>query len=112
MGKNTFLHIAVSINHEKEVRRELARNLDDLTAQNHEGDQPAHIAARLGHIDCLKVLIEYDAPMGRRNFAGLTPIGEARVNNQKDVVQLINAHYAFRTQTVGEIEHERIVYRR
>jgi ankyrin repeat protein len=35
------------------------------------GDQPDHIAARLNRIDCLKVLIEYDARLGRKNYFGL-----------------------------------------
>ena len=34
------------------------------------GNQAAHIAARLNHIDCFKILIQNDAHMGKKNFAG------------------------------------------
>jgi hypothetical protein len=57
------------------------------------GDQPAHVAARLGYLDCMELLIAYGARMGRRNYAGLTPIGEARMHGHSRVVELINSTF-------------------
>ncbi|KAL7527131.1 hypothetical protein ACHAXR_001820, partial [Thalassiosira sp. AJA248-18] len=57
------------------------------------GDQPSHIAARLNHVECIKFLIEYDARMGRKNFCGLTPLGEAQMNGHREIVSLIKDNY-------------------
>lgn len=57
------------------------------------GEQAAHIAARLNHIDCFKILIQHDARMGKKNFRGLTPLGEAQMNGNTDIVNLIKDNY-------------------
>lgn len=43
-------------------------NVHDIDAFT--GNQAAHIAARLNHVDCFKILIQNDACMGKKNFAG------------------------------------------
>ena len=65
------LHIAVSLDQADVVKSILCQNLCDIHDIDTNGDQPAHIAARLNHIDCIKLLIEYDARLGRKNFCGL-----------------------------------------
>lgn len=65
------LHIAVYADQPFVVRSILSQNLCNIHELDKNGDQPAHIAARLNHVDCMKVLIEYDARMGRKNFCGL-----------------------------------------
>ena len=58
------LHIAITNNKPDVVRSILSQSLCNIHEQDDNGDQAAHIAARLNHIDCIKVLIEYDAQMG------------------------------------------------
>ena len=57
-----------------------------VTAQNEDGDQAAHLAARLGHVRTMELLVQYEAPMGRRNWSELTPVGVARMQGQRKVV--------------------------
>jgi hypothetical protein len=72
------------------IRHEDLSNINDI---DHRGDQAAHIAARLGHLDCIKLLIKHDARMGRKNFAALTPLGEATMNGNMDIAELIKDCY-------------------
>ena len=95
MVSGNELHKAVYINHVYETRFLLEQHLEYLHEQDENGDQPAHIAARLGHLECMKVLVEYDAKMGKLNFIGRTPIGEARFHGKKDIVTLLKQHYIF-----------------
>jgi len=87
------LHIAITNNQSEAVRSILAQSLCNIHEQDEKGDQPAHIAARLNHIDCIKVLVEYDAQMGWKNFSGLTPLGEAKLNCNTEIITLIKENY-------------------
>ncbi|EJK64608.1 hypothetical protein THAOC_14643, partial [Thalassiosira oceanica] len=92
------------------VRSILEQNLCSLSEQDEHGDQPAHIAARHGHVDSMKLLIEYDAPMGRKNHANLTPLGEAQMNGHKEIAKLIKDNYSTTASQEyiwdGEIDRE------
>ncbi|CAM9603324.1 unnamed protein product, partial [Discosporangium mesarthrocarpum] len=57
--------------------------------QNLNGDGPAHIAARLGNLEIVKILVDYDVRIGRRNWAELTPFGEARMNCHREVASFL-----------------------
>lgn len=87
------LHIAITLDEPSLVRNILAQQLVDIHAINERGDQAAHVAARLNRIDCMKLLIEYDAKMGRKNFNGLTPLGEAQMNGNVEIAKLIKDNY-------------------
>lgn len=108
---NDELHIAVALNHEKEVRHLLETDHTLINEIDLNGDQPLHIAARSGHIPIIKTLIEYDAPIGRRNYDGLTPVGVARFSGHKDVVHLIDEYYKVMGDFVGK-EPEKYKYER
>jgi hypothetical protein len=118
------LHLAVILDQPDVVESILSQYLVDIHVIDENGDQAAHIAARLNRVDCMKLLIEYDARMGRKNFSGLTPLvseietlfatvlgltchqvflalfnsvlhqGEAQMNNHTDVATLIKDNYA------------------
>lgn len=45
-------------------------DIDNVHNIDSHGNQAAHIAARLNHVDCFKILIQNDARMGKKNFAG------------------------------------------
>ena len=89
------LNSAVILNHGEAVRKILETNYDAVHNQDDEGNQAAHLAVKSGSIECMKILIEYDAKMGRRNFDGLLPIGIARMCGQKEVISLLIDHYEF-----------------
>ena len=108
---NDDLHVATALHHAKEVKNLLS---DDHTLVNEidiNGDQPLHIACRSDCIEIVKILIEYDAPIGHRNYEGLTPWGVARFHGQKDVVQLFKRYYKVIEDYVGD-EPEKFKYER
>ena len=89
-----LLHYAVLSNDAATTRRILSQNLVNVNIRNKvTGDQASHIAARNNCIDCMNVLIDYDVDMDRRNWNGLTPCGEARMNGHIKIVQLIKERY-------------------
>ena len=106
------LHVALQLRSVdlRVVRSILEQNLCSTSQQDENGDQPAHLAARHGLMDCMKLLIEYDAPMGRKNHANLTPLGEAQMNGHKDIVKLIKENYSTNASHEyiwdGEIDRE------
>jgi ankyrin repeat protein len=106
--ENTDIHIAATLNHADATHRILSNHVQWLEERDENGDQPAHIAARLGNIQTLRVLIEFDAPMETRNYNLLTPIGEARINQQFEAIHLLRENYIFRSFD----GIERYVYRR
>ena len=89
----TELHIAINLDEPFVVRSILSQQLVDIHAIDNRGDQPAHLAARLNRIECIKVLIEYGAKMGRKNFNNLTPLGEAQMNGHREITALIKDNY-------------------
>ena len=65
------LHIAVSLDQPEVSKSILSQSLCNIHEIDENGDQPSHIAARLNHVECIQVLIEHDARMGRKNYCGL-----------------------------------------
>jgi hypothetical protein len=98
-----------------------ALDIDNIHDIDSSGNQAAHIAAQLNHVDCFKVLIQHDARMGKKNFegkllllllsidcsgrisdpmkrsillfVGLTPLGVAQMNGNEEIVNLIKDNY-------------------
>ena len=87
---NSCLHISILQNDLLQTCEILKTKINLLHLSNPiSGDQPAHIAARLGNLEIIKMLIEYNVDLNRRNFNGLTPLGEAKMNSQKGVIKII-----------------------
>ena len=97
---DTALHIAVNLNFVQTVQTLLSVGVN-ASVQNEVGDQPAHVAARLGRVECMRKMLEYDAHMGRRNWAELTPIGVARMHSQMEIVDLLKANFS--PEQLGEV---------
>jgi len=106
---NLDIHIAAALNHADSIRGILCNHLDLIALRDENGDQAAHIAARLGNMEALRVLVEFDAPMEMRNYNLLTPMGEARIHRKLEVVRLFRENYIFRSNHDGI---ERYIYRR
>lgn len=90
---STELHIAVKLDEPDVVRNLLEQQLCNIHAIDENGDQAAHLAARLNRIGCMQVLIEFDAKMGRKNFNSLTPLGEAQMHGHREIATLIKNNY-------------------
>ena len=125
MEEYVSIHHATALNHAAFIRNILLNHIELLEQRDENGDQPAHIASRLGNIETLRVLIEFDAPMEIRNYNLLTPIGEARMNQQEESIRLLRDNYIFSNQSESIITSclhllpplingtgERYVYRR
>ena len=111
MDQTDDVHVAVALSHLDEARCLLSQ---DYTLVNHvdiNGNQPMHVAAKEGNLDLMKLLIQYDAPIGRRNYEGLTPVGIARFHNEKEVVKLLNNYYERIKNYIGD-EPEKFKYKR
>ena len=95
------LDIAVRLGEAEVVRSILSQNLCNLHEVDENGDQPAHIAARMNREECMRALIEHDARMGRKNFCGLTPLGEAQMHGHGGIAALIRNNY-YESKSPGE----------
>ncbi len=87
------LHEAIKASDESEVVQSMASRCD-INEVNQYGDQPAHVAARYNRLECMKILIINHANMNRKNYNGLTPLGEAQMNGNSRIVALIKENYA------------------
>ena len=92
--ERTDLHVAVSLNHLEEVEDILLHDHSLIDVQDSNGDQAVHLCSKSGNISILKVLIEFDCSIGRRNYSGHIPIGIARMNGHKDVAKMLSEHYS------------------
>lgn len=64
------LHIAVALSHLGEAKRLLSQDHDLVHQIDNNGDQPLHLAARIGSCDdVVKLLIEFDAPLGKLDIS-------------------------------------------
>ena len=131
------IFLSVHLSHETELRRLLLKN-PSLVNQpdSRTGDSPIHLAIRQCNYEIVRILIEFDARIGRRNYEGLTPLGVARmmnptcvstgagagngsgaleqvnIDNNISMGELLSSHYTLdRTIPPGE-EPERYTYQR
>jgi len=68
MDTEEELFIAVQLSHASAVR-------DILSHLDSKGDQALHLAAKINDLDVGRILLEFDAPLGKRNYDALTPLG-------------------------------------
>jgi len=92
---DTELHRAVFHGNAAFVRNLLEDGADVNAQDSSSGDTPAHICARRGHKDCMMLLIEYNEKVNTKNWVGLTAMGEAKMNGQIDMVNLLNENFCF-----------------
>ncbi|KAJ1450937.1 ankyrin repeat-containing domain protein, partial [Pelagophyceae sp. CCMP2097] len=76
-GGATPLHVAALAGSPKALMALLARGAL-AKAVDQDGNQAVHLACRGGDVAAVETLVAYEAPLGCRNWAGLTPIGVAR----------------------------------
>ncbi len=62
-------------------------NKKTINAQDNDGNTPLHLAAYLGHLDLVSILIKAKCDINIKNHNGKTPLHYAAINNHKDIVQ-------------------------
>jgi hypothetical protein len=107
------LFIAIHLRHVSEVRNILFKNPDLVNDQDDNGDQPLHVAASNNEFDIGRILIEFDASLGKRNYEALTPLGVARMKGNSEFVSLLMTHYTVDNEVrKGYDESETTFFRR
>ena len=89
----TALHLAARVGSIKTLKA-LLHNGHDVRVVDKEGNQAIHAACKGGSVSTVETLVAYDAPMGCRNWAGLTPIGVARLSGRVEVAKFLEDHVA------------------
>ena len=53
---------------------------------DYDGRTPLHIASSEGHLACVNHLLEFGAPVHKRDRNGHSPLDDARIFNHHDVI--------------------------
>jgi len=113
MDTEEELFVAVHLSHASAVRDILSQNPDLVYAQDSKGDQVLHVAAQNKDFSIGRILVEFDAPLGKRNYDALTPLGLARMHGHSEFVSMLKIHYAVDEEaSVGGDESEKLFYKR
>ncbi|XP_071848168.1 ankyrin repeat domain-containing protein 13D-like isoform X2 [Apostichopus japonicus] len=89
------LHWHVWHNEVTELRKELARLEHDLNEIGPRGRTPLHLAVTLGHLESVKVLLQFNADVNIENKKGWNVVQEAISTGDPELVQLILQHRDF-----------------
>lgn len=108
---NYELFREVRLGHVNEVRHLLSCEPELVSFQDEKGNQPMHIAVLQGDVEMVKLLTEFDAPLGRRNYDGLTVYGCCRMSNNRDLITLLETFYSADNTRCGQ-DPERKFYNR
>jgi hypothetical protein len=102
----TALQIAAAWNHD-ELGIYLLASGATSNIQDVRGDQCAHTAAYTNCIELMKVLIDYDDHIGRKNFQGLTPLGICRLQRHHEIERILLDYFQHTDQPSGEVDTDR-----
>ncbi|XP_068174047.1 ankyrin repeat domain-containing protein 13B [Antennarius striatus] len=84
------LHHLVWNNRYRQLEKELATHEQtDLEALDPRGRTPLHLAVTLGHLDCVRVLLQGGADVSKENRSGWTVLQEAVCTGDPELVRLV-----------------------
>ena len=92
IDQQTALHLA-SIANVHAVVQLLLRFGATPSCRDSVGCQPIHLAARHGSVESAMHLFDYSVDVNLKNWEGMSAIGEARMNNQKRILELFDERY-------------------
>ena len=87
---HTSLHRACEVGHGSVVA--MIGKYASVSATNKDGDTPLHIAAARGHKQCVEVLLQLNAPIMVRNYAGITALYLALESRRSSIVRIFIKH--------------------
>lgn len=93
------LHWHVWHNDITELRKELVKREHDVNEIGVRGRTPLHLAVTLGHLESVKVLLQFDADVNIENRDGWNVVQEAISTGDPELVQLILQHRDFQRAT-------------
>lgn len=92
---NNILHRLAQIDASNMLRYAIQKNHnEDLLAKNDDDMMPIHLAAFLGHANCLRVLVEYSTTINVVNDDQDSPLHFATRKGHKECIKLLLAHGA------------------
>jgi ankyrin repeat protein len=94
IAKATALYYAVSCGFSRLARHLILVHADDANAKCGQYGTPLHVASYMGHVDAVRVLLEYGADVNVTNSSGISPLLEACTCNHPEVVRLLLEHGA------------------
>ena len=95
------LHRACAHGHASVVR--IVGKYASVLATDKNGDTPLHIAAAIGHKECVEALLQLDAPIMLRNAAGKTALHLALKRGRTSIVKIFIKHVSvFATTKYGD----------
>ena len=95
--QQSALHLAC-ISGAEPIARLLLSSGAQPEPRDDRGCQPIHLAARHNMVRCAKLLFEYEVDVNVRNWDGITAIGEARMNNNADMLALFDERFVLSTE--------------
>ncbi|KAJ3270747.1 putative G-protein coupled receptor 63 [Terramyces sp. JEL0728] len=66
----------------------------DLNVKDEQGQTPLHMASNFGHINIVRILLEYNADIESKNSMGFTALHSAVMYGQLAVMKLLRKHMA------------------
>lgn len=92
VAKQYPIHWAIWHNNLEDLNKELGRKENEKELKDPRGRTPLHLAVTLGHIECVRSLLGFDADVTIENKGGWTVIQEATSTGDPELVQLILQH--------------------
>lgn len=92
VAKEFPIHWAIWHNNLEDLSKELAKKEGEREKKDPRGRTPLHLAVTLGHVECVRVLLGFDADVTSENKVGWTVIQEATSTGDPELVQLILQH--------------------
>lgn len=83
------LHWLVWNNLFKELQDELAKNIHDKEKKDNRGRSPLMLAVTLGHLESVRILLQYDTNVNCENSEGWTAVQEAVATGDPELLALV-----------------------
>jgi len=90
---NTSLHLAIINNDIEAVKSNFSQGGVNQTIKNNNGENCLHLAARMGHVDIMSVILDYWFDLEVKDNKGNTCLHIAVKENKVEIVKLLLIHW-------------------